>query len=251
MITKKDEYIKKISGSVLRTNFLFFAISLSLIFAGVYYAGDIFFKEISKLDITKINSSDLQGIITKSLSLKDCFYLYIWPLLGGSVFLLTLISWLIIRISIKKNIEKIPSRVAPAAETTKKEDPELEKRKFLHLLTVLQEEGRFLDFLNEDLGDFEDDEIGAAVRSVHKGCKESLVKYMDLKPLLDEEEETLKDVEKGFDPEKLKLTGNVVGEPPFKGYVRHRGWMADNVKLPVLKKVKNASYIVPAEIEVE
>src|SRR6185295_12303890 len=39
----------------------------------------------------------------------------------------------------------------------------------LRLLGALQEEGRFVDFVEEDLGPYSDDQIGAAVRGIHEG----------------------------------------------------------------------------------
>jgi hypothetical protein len=74
---------------------------------------------------------------------------------------------------------------------------------------------------------------------------------VELKPLLDDEEDSIIEVEENFNPEKIRLTGNVVGNPPFKGIVKHRGWKAQNINLPDLKKVQDASFLVPAEIEVE
>ena len=31
-------------------------------------------------------------------------------------------------------------------------------------------------------------------------------------------------IEKGFDPSAVRLSGNVVGTPPFKGKLTHSGW---------------------------
>ena len=42
------------------------------------------------------------------------------------------------------------------------------------------------------------------------------------------------EVPKGFDPTEIRLVGQVSGEPPFKGQLRHHGWRVSEVKLPSL-----------------
>ena len=44
----------------------------------------------------------------------------------------------------------------------------------LQLLALLQREGRFVDFLQENVAEFTDADIGAAARVVHEGCKRGL-----------------------------------------------------------------------------
>jgi hypothetical protein len=56
-------------------------------------------------------------------------------------------------------------------------------------------------------------------------------------------------IEDGFDPGAVKLTGKVVGEPPFEGILRHQGWQVGKMKLPTLSGRHNAQIIVPAEVE--
>ncbi|HET9594276.1 MAG TPA: DUF2760 domain-containing protein, partial [Anaeromyxobacteraceae bacterium] len=41
----------------------------------------------------------------------------------------------------------------------------------LHVLHLLQRDGRLVDFLSEDLNGFSDAEIGAAARTVNEGCR--------------------------------------------------------------------------------
>jgi hypothetical protein len=57
-------------------------------------------------------------------------------------------------------------------------------------------------------------------------------------------------VEKDFDPNALKLIGNVTGQPPFQGTVRHRGWRARKIELPTLSGRQDPAIIAPAEVEV-
>ena len=44
----------------------------------------------------------------------------------------------------------------------------------LHLLAVLQREGRLIDFCEEDVSAFSDADVGAAARTVHAGCRKVL-----------------------------------------------------------------------------
>jgi hypothetical protein len=55
----------------------------------------------------------------------------------------------------------------------------------------------------------------------------------------------------GFDPDAIKLTGQVTGDPPFAGVVRHKGWRVQKADLPDLTAVKDPSVIAPAEVEIQ
>ncbi len=57
----------------------------------------------------------------------------------------------------------------------------------VQVLALLQRKGRLIDFLQEDLSEFEDDQIGAAVRSVHEGCREALTESVKLEPVFKDE----------------------------------------------------------------
>lgn len=120
----------------------------------------------------------------------------------------------------------------------------------LQLLAILQREGRLIDFLQEDLSLYEDDQIGAAVRSVHAGCKQGLEAHIKLEPVVSDEEGSTITVPAGFDAHAIRLTGQVAGDPPFKGVVRHRGWRAAKVELPQITNQANAQVVAAAEVEV-
>lgn len=117
------------------------------------------------------------------------------------------------------------------------------------LLTVLQRDGRLVDFLLEDLGTYADAQIGAAARDVHAGCRQALSKYVTLGPVLDEEEGQPVTIERGTDPARVKVVGNVTGTPPLRGILRHRGWEATRIDLPPLPPT-GRTIIAPAEVEV-
>ena len=119
----------------------------------------------------------------------------------------------------------------------------------LQLLSLLQREGRFVDFLEEDVSSFSDADIGAAARVVHEGCKKALDEHLTIEPVRSEEEGTKITLEKGFDAGAVRLTGNVLGEAPFTGTLSHRGWRASRIELPKLAEGHDASILMPAEVE--
>lgn len=119
----------------------------------------------------------------------------------------------------------------------------------LQLLALFQREGRFVDFLEEDVSSFADDEIGAAARVVHEGCRKALREHFDLAPVRTEDEGARLEVPAGFDAHALRLTGNVVGDPPFVGTLQHRGWRVTRSELPKLTAEHDVTILAPAEVE--
>ena len=51
----------------------------------------------------------------------------------------------------------------------------------------------------------------------------------------------------GFDPHAVRLSGNVMGSPPFSGVLRHHGWKAIEVRMPAASG--DPTVIAPAEVE--
>jgi hypothetical protein len=119
----------------------------------------------------------------------------------------------------------------------------------VQILALLQKEGRLLDFLQEEIGGYADEQVGAAVRSIHAGCRKVLGEHVGLTPVLAGEEESKVEVPRGFDPSRIRLIGNVTGEPPFSGVLRHHGWRATALKLPASPAGFDSSVIAPAEVE--
>jgi len=130
-----------------------------------------------------------------------------------------------------------------------KPDPKLLDAAAVRVLAVLQSEGRLLDFLSEAIDGYSDEEVGAAVRDVHKGLSRGIAEHFPLEPLRTEAEESKVKIEAGFDPHAVRLVGNVVGEPPFRGVLKHRGWRVRSVKLPRLPEGEAALIAAPAEVE--
>jgi hypothetical protein len=139
---------------------------------------------------------------------------------------------------VERVVEKIVEKTRPPEEGA------------LHLLSILQRDGRLLDFLGEDIAGLKDADIGAAVRLVHQGCKKALSTYVVLAPVRSEAEGAVIVVDKGFDAHSIRLSGDVKGEPPYKGTLAHAGWKAVEVKLPERPAFVDARVVAPAEVEV-
>ncbi|MGR5232979.1 DUF2760 domain-containing protein [Vibrio rotiferianus] len=119
----------------------------------------------------------------------------------------------------------------------------------MQLLSIMQQEARLIDFLKEDLTSFSDEEVGAAARVIHTGGQKVLNDYVTLAHVRNEDEETRITVEEGFNPQEIRLTGNVTGSAPFNGTLVHKGWKATSMTLPKLAENYDASVIAPAEVE--
>lgn len=119
----------------------------------------------------------------------------------------------------------------------------------LAVLGLLQREGRLVDFLQEDVAAFSDAEIGAAARVVHAGSRKVLSQYLALEPVLKESEGASVTVPAGFNADRIRLTGNVAGQPPFRGTLKHHGWVATAVRFPALSTALDPRVIAPAEVE--
>jgi hypothetical protein len=140
-------------------------------------------------------------------------------------------------------------RVAPSAPPPQPAAKPETADRAVQMLAILQRDGRLVDFLMEDLTAYQDAQVGAAVRDVHAGCRAALMRYATLAPVIDDEEGQAVTVERGTDPAGVKVTGNVTGEPPYRGVLRHRGWQATRVELPPLP-ASGRTIVAPAEVEV-
>ena len=119
----------------------------------------------------------------------------------------------------------------------------------LQLLALLQREGRFVDFLEEDVASFADADIGAAARVVHAGCRKAIREHVTLEPVRTEEEGTRVTLPDPLDAASVKLTGNVTGKGPFTGTLRHRGWRAAEITMPTAVAGHDAHILAQAEVE--
>ncbi len=146
----------------------------------------------------------------------------------------------------------VEAEIAEVKRPVEKAQPEKKEdgvRGAVQLLAILQREGRLLDFLQEEVDAYSDAQIGAAVRDIHRGCKKALAEHMPVEPVLREPENAQVRVDPGFDPSRIRLVGNVVGEPPFTGALRHHGWRIAKVTLPTPARGTDPTVVAPAEVE--
>ena len=183
-----------------------------------------------------------------------------------------ILAWIcFFRILFGKQLPSDAAKFLPEAERPKqlpppeKEKPPVEKpaapkvsvaqhhkEGALALLALLQREGRFVDFVRDPAmldASTTDEDIGAAVRAVHRGCLKVIEQYLSLEPVMPQDEEAKVSVPKGFDPSEIRLIGEAKGEAPFKGTLRHKGWRVVEAKLPTLAEGVDRTVIAPAEVE--
>lgn len=151
-----------------------------------------------------------------------------------------------------KKAEKPKEQKKPKPkQLSSNERQDLIERGASELLVLLQREGRLVDFLQQEIDEYDDEDIGAAVREIHKGCRKVLSDHFSIEPIFkDAEEDDDVTIEDGFDPEEIRVVGNVKGKPPYKATLRHHGWKATKVKLPQVAKSVNAKIFAAAEVEV-
>ncbi len=115
------------------------------------------------------------------------------------------------------------------------------------LLSMLQRRGRFVDFLMEDVGGVPDEQLGAAVRMLHRECAEVLGEYFELVPVLE-----------GAEGEAVELPSVRPGEvecvcearPGSRVRLVHHGWRIASVrKWPVVVDEGVVDVVAPARVE--
>lgn len=145
---------------------------------------------------------------------------------------------------------KYPKEAEKFLEPIQEQKEDSKEHSHLRLLALLQESGRLIDFLKEDITNFSDAQIGAAVRKIHQDCGKSLEEWITIRPLRDENEGAVINIPKGYDPSTIKIVGKVKGEPPYTGTLVHKGWKAHKRSLPKLTGEQLQEVLAPAEIEV-
>ncbi len=118
---------------------------------------------------------------------------------------------------------------------------------------LLQDKGRLVDFLMEDVNSYDDTQVGAAARVVHQGCRAVLNEHFKISPVSDAEEGSQITLPADYAADEYRLTGKISGNPPFKGTLLHKGWKADSVKLPRIVNTNENCLpsIAPAQVEVK
>jgi hypothetical protein len=141
-----------------------------------------------------------------------------------------------------------PARAAPPAPAAARADAEI-----VSFLAMLQEKGRLVDFLMDNINPYNDAQVGAAARVVHAGGKRVLQEHFSIHPLRTEDEGSTVQVPAGYAADEYRLVGKIAGQAPFSGVLVHRGWKTDMVKLPQLlpSAPGQLPVIAPAEVELK
>lgn len=242
------DIIRSFSRRAFSRIFFYLVFLGALIFLALYFG----------LDVIKTAYPELTVPADQLLLMKKHLMCYVLPVLAG-VFLLTAFAlWVGVRGSAKRLMASSPIPGGKESATRKEVPAESkaqrrrqDKQMFLYLLSLLQREGRLMDFLAEDLAHFEDAQIGAAVRGIHENCKKVVEKNLSPKPVIEKPEGETITVDPGFDPAAIKLVGNVSGEPPFTGVLRHRGWQSKKEEMPTLSGTQDPGILAPAEVEIQ
>lgn len=161
---------------------------------------------------------------------------------------LALLSLLIVLTGWKK-AAAAPAPAAPKAPPAARAEAEV-----VALLAALQEKGRLIDFLMDDVTPHGDAQVGAAARVVHQGCRAVLSEHFDVQPVESVPEGSSVTVPAQHAADEYRLSGNLSGEAPFTGTLVHKGWKTTSVKLPRLIEVADDAdrlpAIAPAEVEI-
>ena len=142
-----------------------------------------------------------------------------------------------------------PAPVVPPAAT----DAAVEAG-VVQFLARMQEKGRLVDFLMDDITPYSNEQIGVVARVVHQGCREVLRGGFDIQPVHGGQERDSILLANDFDAGSYRLVGKVPDRPPYQGTVLHRGWKASRISLPRVTETARDSaarkILAPAEVEV-
>lgn len=140
------------------------------------------------------------------------------------------------------------ARPLDAAQMANQADAEV-----ISFLATMQQRGRLIDFLMDDITAYSDVQVGAAARVVHDGCRAVLKDHLTIRPLRDESEGSTVEVGEGFAADEVRFIGAISGSPPFTGTLVHRGWKVEKINLPRLlhREEDRLPTIAPAEVELK
>jgi hypothetical protein len=125
----------------------------------------------------------------------------------------------------------------------------------VQFLARLQEKGRLVDFLMDDITAYDNESVGAAARIVHQGCREVLNDGFTIETVHAGAEMETISLADNYDSHAYRLIGKVPDLAPFNGQVLHRGWKTTRVSLPHIVNTENhievtGAIIAPAEVEI-
>jgi len=231
-----------------------FALILIILLSVVLAAGNYLMFAQAPFGPCTINSAivgaDLHSYSELQAACPNYMYYFVGAPLVVGLLLLLILPNLMTREEAAQEAKPAPARSESKKAAPPPPPPKPITDAAVQLLALFQREGRLVDFLREDIQPYDDTQIGAAVREIHKACRQVLAEHLTLEPVLNGQEGDEVTVPQGFDPSTIRLTGNVSGEPPFRGSLRHAGWRAAQVKLPAQPAGQDPKIIAPAEVEI-
>lgn len=187
-------------------------------------------------------------VVLNGLLLWPAMHEHATPLGAGALVLALLTALLSLLARGKAEPKASPAPVPPPAPAANQAEAEI-----VAFFALLQEKGRLVDFLMDEVTAYDDAQVGAAARVVHQGCREVLREYFKIAPVSAAAEGSPVTVPAGYAPDEYRLLGKISGEPPFTGTLIHRGWKTEFVRLPRLMKRDEGRLpgIAPAEVELK
>jgi hypothetical protein len=120
----------------------------------------------------------------------------------------------------------------------------------LQMLALLQQRGRFVDFVMQDIAPISNEQIGAVARFVHQGCRSVFDELFEIEPVREEGEGAAITLAGAPDPEQLRIQGRTPTYPT-QATIVHRGWLTNRVTLPSVTAERQPPYVIaPADAEV-
>ncbi|MCC5841639.1 MAG: DUF2760 domain-containing protein [Opitutales bacterium] len=172
---------------------------------------------------------------------------------------LALALWLVFRALVQPSPPpdySIPEPVKPVQPLPQPEPPKAEpsfaaEYAAVSLLGALQEKGRLVDFLMDDVAAYSNEQVGAAARVVHQGGRQVLKEFFDIGPVSTEAEGSSVTVPEGAAGSSFRLIGKVGAAAPQSGQLVHKGWQTSRIDLPRPSSppTKQPSLIAPAQVE--
>ena len=148
--------------------------------------------------------------------------------------------------AVTRKPEAEPVQPGPEPLQTNRADAEI-----VAFLGMLQEKGRLVDFLMDDINAYNDAQVGVAARVVHAGGKGVLQECFSIHPVRTEQEGSRVQVPAGYSADEYRLVGKITGQAPFSGVLVHRGWKTDTVNLPQVLHTATGRLPAIAPVEVE
>lgn len=152
------------------------------------------------------------------------------------------------------SLSQTENKLQASLEEVQKLKSQASNSDVLAFLSLLQEKGRLLDFLMDDITSYNDTQVGAAGRVVHQGCSKVLSEYFNIAPLHKSEEGARVTIEKDEPMLAYRVIGKHFEETPFHAKILHRGWGTDKMNIPRRSlapvEMNGKKLISPVELEI-